>query len=213
MERNFKMFSTTVCVVLFSMMFVLFSAETTYAQTNIIKIVKVIRDKARPYIKPDKAKELPNSILEREKRDYVKSKIVGKEFDCFETLADKALDGAGGTVACVAGSSGSAIMATVSGTSYLPAAAGYGAAYKLNKHVFNGNSKGDKAARVGTYVGATAGTAVSAGAVATYGAGTTGLATVGGFVGGGMAAGATAIVAAPVAAAVTVGFLCKWLFD
>ena len=212
MERNFKLFSI-VFVVIFSMMFVLFSAEPTYAQTNIIKIIKCIRDKARPYIEPDKAKDLPNSVLREEIDDYIDSKSGNKDFDCLETLADKALDGAGGTVACVAGSSGSTIMATVSGTSYLPAAAGYGAAYKLNKHVFNGNSEGDKAARVGTYVGATAGTAVSAGAVATYGAGATGLATIGGFVGGGMAAGATAIVAAPVAAAVTVGFLCKWLFD
>ena len=86
---------------------------------------------------------------------------------------------------------------------------GGGAAKLLNESVFSGNSEGAQAARVGTYVGAVAGTAASVGALATVGAGSVGLATIGGVVGGGMAAGATMVLAEPaVAGAVGAAFYC-----
>ncbi len=211
MNRNFKMFS--LLTVVFSMLFVLFSSQVTYAQQSVIGVIKWGRDAIKTGIAPIKTKDFIRAVSEDEVTDYGVNKVLGKEHDFVETVAEKAIYDAGGAVVCVAGSSGSAIMHTMGGTAHLPAAAGFGTAYELNKHVFNGESSGDKAARKGTYVGAAAGTAVSAGAIATYGAGASGLATIGGFVGGGMAAGATAVIAAPVAGAVAVGFLCKWLWD
>ena len=76
-----------------------------------------------------------------------------------------------------------------------------GAAKLLNETAF----KGDKAAKVGTYGGAAAGTATSLGALAVAGAGPSGLAAIGSLVGGGMAAGAAAVLAAPVIGAAAVG--------
>ena len=191
----------------------MFSSQATYAQQSVIDVLKGVRDAVRPWIEPSKTKDLIIDIPKSDIKGRVVNKIRGKEHDFVDNLAEKAIYDAGGAIISVAGSSGSAIMHTVGGTAHLPAAVGWGTAYELNKHVFYGESSGDKAARTGTYVGAAAGTAVSAGAVAAYGAGVSGLATIGGFVGGGMAAGATAVLAAPVAGAVAVGFLCKWLWD
>ncbi len=164
-------------------------------------------------IQPSKTRDLPVTLTANEVLDEGYCKVTDQKHDYCETVAKTFVGDAAKTVICVTGKSGAAIMTTVSGTTHLPAAAGVGTAYLLNEKVFNGNSSGDQAARVGTYVGAVTGTAVSTGAVLTYGAGASGLATIGGIVGGGMAAGATAIVAAPIAGAVAVGCLFKWLCD
>jgi hypothetical protein len=145
----------------------------------------------------------------------------------------------GTTAAVVSGSSGPAIMstmaaigkpvaaltggafgATISGTAIVASSAGLGAAGILNEFVFDGDTAGNKAARVGTYagaLGATAGgvaTVAAAGTVGLSAAGiASGLATIGGVVGGGMAAGTIIVVAAPVAAAAAIGGLVYWLFS
>lgn len=131
----------------------------------------------------------------------------------------------GNTGASVVGASGSAIMGkmaatgaalgggVVAGTAITAGSGGFGAASLMNRYVFDGDSKADKAARVGTYAGAAAGTAASVGALTVAGAGPVGLATIGAAVGGGMAAGAVAVVAAPVVAAGALGGAVYWLFS
>ena len=145
----------------------------------------------------------------------------------------------GTTAAAVSGSSGSAIIsgiaaigkpvvaltggavsATVGGLALAAGSAGTGTAGLLNEFVFDGNTEGDQAARIGTYtgvVGATVGGVATVAAVGTAGlsaAGiTSGLATIGAVVGGGMATGAIIVVGAPVAAAAAIGGLAYWLFS
>ena len=162
---------------------------------------------------------------------------ISKPLGIIASAKDVAMVGT--TAAAVSGSSGSAIISTlatmgkpvavvtggavsasVAGTTLAAGGAGLGAAGLLNEFVFDGDSKADQAARVGTYtgaVGATAGgvaTVAAAGVTGLSAAGiTSGLATVGGVVGGGMVAGTVLVVAAPVAAAVAIGGLAYWLFS
>jgi hypothetical protein len=162
---------------------------------------------------------------------------ISKPLGIIASAKDVAMVGT--TAATVSGSSGSAIISTlatmgkpvavvtggavsasVAGTTLAAGGAGLGAAGLLNEFVFDGDSKADQAARVGTYAGAAGATAGGVATVAAAGvtglsaAGiTSGLATVGGVVGGGMVAGTVLVVAAPVAAAVAIGGLAYWLFS
>ena len=136
--------------------------------------------------------------------------------------------GVGVTGAAVVGASASGIMSTMAATGavvgsgvvvgvpLVAGTGGAGAANLMNKYVFDGNTKADKAARVGTYTGAAVGTAGSIGALVVVGAGPAGLATIGAAVGGGMAAGAMVVLAAPIAVTAVVGgavYSVYWLFS
>ncbi len=142
--------------------------------------------------------------------------VVGKTATVVEASA--AVGTAATTGAAVMGASGPAIMqglAIAGGPLTVAGGGGLGAATILNETVFdNCDDKNacDKA-QYGTYVGAAAGTAASAGALAVAGAGPAGLAAIGGVVGGGMAAGVVTVVAAPVIAAAAVGGLVYWFFS
>lgn len=143
-------------------------------------------------------------------------RAVSKEQSTVEKVknevAGTALGVSGATMATVVGGSASTISAAMVGAPVIAGAGGFGAAKLLNKHVFNGDTQADEAGRVGTYVGATAGTAASVGTLAVVGAGPAGLATIGSAVGGGMAAGATVVLAGPIVAAAAVGAVACWLF-
>lgn len=125
-----------------------------------------------------------------------------------DTAADVAVGVTTGTVSTIYGGSAATIMSATAGAPIVAGAGGYGAAHLLNKHCFNGDSDADKAARTATYIGATAGTVGSVGAIVTCGAGPAGLAAIGSAVGGGMAAGAITVIAAPAVAAGLVGGAC-----
>jgi len=105
---------------------------------------------------------------------------------------------------------GPIVMSTLVG-----GAAGFGTAKLMNDHILSDcqNPKACDAAKVGTYAGATIGTAGIVATVAVVGINATGLATIGAAIGGGMAAGVTALVAAPIVAVIAVGGATYWWFS
>ncbi len=150
---------------------------------------------------------------------------VCSDIEDVANVASVAAVGVTGTA--VVGASASGIMTTMAATGGVvggvvvgvPLVAGAGAAGAanlMNKYVFDGNTKADEAARVGTYTGVAVGTAGSAVALAVAGAGPVGLSAIGGVVGGGMAAGAITVLAAPLVAASVIGgavYSVYWLFS
>lgn len=168
-----------------------------------------------------------NTAIEVIKTGYSVTSTLEPEYRNTNLDNAKALHSVGSTlytVSTISKSSAAGIMTALSntggtvvtgvvGTTMLSApSAGFGAATILNNTVFSGDSNADQAARVGTYVGATAGTAVSGASLLTCGARPAGLTTIGTALGGGMAKGAIVVVAAPVAAAAAVGAFFYWMF-
>lgn len=130
-----------------------------------------------------------------------------------EAVAATAVGKTAYTATALYGSSGSAIMTSMVGAPAIAGVGGAGAAYVLNKEVFNGDTKADEMARKATVVGAAVGTAASVGTLAAVGAGPAGLAAIGSAVGGGMAAGGMLVLAAPAVAASALGYGIYWLFN
>ena len=150
---------------------------------------------------------------------------------CSDVVGDAAsvvaIASPGVAAVAVAGASASGIMSTMAATGavvgsgvvvgvpLVAGTGGSGAANLMNKYVFDGNTKADKAARVGTYTGAAVGTAGSIGALAVAGAGPAGLSAIGGVVGGSMVAGAITVLAAPIVVTAVFGgavYSVYWLF-
>lgn len=136
-----------------------------------------------------------------------------------------------GTIAGAVGASGSGLMSTLAGVGsvvgggavlglgVVGGAGGAGAADLMNEYLYDGETEADKAAQVGTYIGAGLGTVGGIAAVSTAGTAglsaagiTSGLAGIGAAVGGGMVAGTAMVVAAPIAAAAVLGAGFYWLF-
>jgi hypothetical protein len=92
--------------------------------------------------------------------------------------------------------------------------AGFGTAKVMNDKVFSEcqNQKACDAAKVGTYTGASVGTAGVIATVAMTGASTAGLATIGSIIGGGAVVGAATLIAAPIIAAAAIGGATYWWF-
>ena len=74
MNRNFKMFS--LLTVVFSMMFVMFSSQVTYAQQSVIGVIKWGRDAIKTGIAPCKTKDFIRAVSEDEVTDYSINKAV-----------------------------------------------------------------------------------------------------------------------------------------
>jgi hypothetical protein len=117
------------------------------------------------------------------------------------------------TGASIIASAGIGVGAVTAGTALVGSSGGLGAASLLNRHLFNSDSPGDKAAQVGTYSGAVLGTIGSMVTLVSYGAGASGITAIGSTIGGGMAVGAIGLIAAPVATTIGIGSLTYWWFN
>ena len=206
--------TTIVTLILFGQIAVVQAAANDIIHN--IKTVKTIHKKVH------KASTVVGTIADAveivsdDEETVTVANIVSKSAIVVE--ASGAVATAATTGAAVIGASGPAIMqglAVAGGPLTVAGSGGIGAATILNETVFDNcddQNACDKA-QYGTYVGAAAGTAASAGALAVAGAGPAGLAAIGSVVGGGMAAGVVTVVAAPVVAAAAVGGLVYWLFS